>query len=127
MADLVALAERFPTVTFLMGHSGIGNIDFYGVELVRPLPNILVETSGGYTTVVEAAVDRLGAGRVLFGSEHPVQHPGVELAKFAALDLPADQWRRISWDNAVALYDRTTPQTEGGSRDRHDHPAPAAR
>ncbi|MEV6604922.1 amidohydrolase family protein [Kutzneria sp. NPDC051319] len=125
VADLVALAERFPAVTFLLGHSGIGNIDFHAVELVRPLPNILMETSGGYTTVVRAAVDRLGADRVLFGSEHPVQHPRVELAKFEVLDLPADQWRRISWDNAVALYD--SPQREGVPRDRHDHPAPATR
>jgi uncharacterized protein len=125
VADLVALAGRFPAVTFVLGHSGIGNIDFYGVDLVEPVPNIMMETSGGYTEVARAAVDRLGADRVLFGSEFPMQAPEVELAKFAALGLPVEQWHRICWDNAKALYNR--PRTEGARRDRHDNPAPATR
>jgi predicted TIM-barrel fold metal-dependent hydrolase len=103
VADLVALADRFPRVTFVLGHSGIGNIDYYAVELVAPVPNIHFETSGGYTSVVRAAVDQLGPDRVLFGSEHPLQHPDVELAKFRALSLSAADWRRIAWENAHRL------------------------
>lgn len=103
VADLVGLARRFPEVTFVLGHSGIGNIDFYALALIRDEPTILLETSGGYTCVAEAAVHRLGAGRVLFGSEYPLQHPDVELAKFRALRLPPEQWRQIAWDNAHRL------------------------
>lgn len=103
VADLVALARRFPRVTFVLGHSGIGNIDLYALTLIRDEPNVLVETSGGYTCVVEAALNRLGAGRVLFGSEYPLQHPAVELAKFQALRIPPEQWRQIAWDNAHRL------------------------
>jgi hypothetical protein len=106
VADLVALACRFPRVTFVLGHSGIGNIDYYAVELVAPVPNIHVETSGGYTGVVRAAVDQLGPDRVLFGTEYPLQHPDVELAKFRALCLPAEHWHRIAWDNAHRLLER---------------------
>ncbi|QNP74742.1 amidohydrolase family protein [Streptomyces roseirectus] len=103
VADLVTLARRFPQVSLVLGHSGVGNIDFHALTLIRDQPNILLETSGGYTRVAEAAVDRLGAGRVLFGSEYPLQHPAVELAKFRVLDLPPEQWRRIAWDNAHRL------------------------
>jgi uncharacterized protein len=124
VADLVALAERFPGVTFVLGHSGVGNIDFYGVELVAPRPNIVLETSGGYTTVVRAALDVLGPERVLFGSEFPLQHPSVELAKFAALDLTPDQWRAVAWDNAARLLD--DPRKER-TDDADRAPAPAAR
>jgi uncharacterized protein len=144
VADLAALAGRFPEVPFVLGHGGVGNIDFYGVELVAPVPNIWLETSGGYTSVLRAALDRLTPARVLFGTELPLQHPSVELAKFAALDLPADQWRQVAWDNAhrllgqrpagsvtagpVTAGPRTEgPLTEGSTRDADRHPAAAPR
>ncbi|MFG2563325.1 amidohydrolase family protein [Streptomyces sp. NPDC048496] len=103
VADLVGLARRFPQVSFVLGHSGIGNIDFYALAMIQDEPNILLETSGGYTCVAEAALSRLGAGRVVFGSEYPLQHPAVELAKFQVLRIPPDQWRQIAWDNAHRL------------------------
>jgi predicted TIM-barrel fold metal-dependent hydrolase len=111
VADLVALARRFPEVNFVLGHSGIGNIDFYALTLIRDEPNILLETSGGYSCVAEAAVNRLGAGRVVFGSEYPLQHPSVELAKFRALRLPPEQWRQIAWDNAHRLLSPVARRT----------------
>lgn len=117
VADLVGLAERFPRITFVLGHSGVGNIDYYAVDLIAPVANIHLETSGGYTSVVRAAVDRLGPDRVLFGSEHPLQHPDVELAKFRALCLPAADWRRIAWDNAHRLL-----KGNGDDPDRHAPP-----
>ncbi|WP_371530686.1 amidohydrolase family protein [Streptomyces sp. NBC_01283] len=103
VADLVGVARRFPQVNFVLGHSGIGNIDFHALTLIRDELNIVLETSGGYTCVAEAAVSRLGAERVVFGSEYPLQHPAVELAKFQVLRLPPEQWRQIAWDNAHRL------------------------
>ncbi|WP_225839282.1 amidohydrolase family protein [Streptomyces sp. NK08204] len=103
VADLVGLARRFRQVNFVLGHSGIGNIDFYALTLIRDEPNISLETSGGYTCVAEAALSRLGAGRVVFGSEYPLQHPAVELAKFQSLCLSPEQWRQVAWDNAHRL------------------------
>ncbi|MGW6022247.1 amidohydrolase family protein [Streptomyces sp. NPDC055099] len=103
VADLVGLARRFPRLRFVLGHSGIGNIDFHALTLIRDETNIFLETSGGYTCVAQAALTRLGAGRVVFGSEYPLQHPTVELAKFQALRLPPEQWRQIAWDNAHRL------------------------
>jgi predicted TIM-barrel fold metal-dependent hydrolase len=103
VADLVELARRFPNVDFVLGHAGVGNIDFHAVNLIRGEPNIALETSGGYTCVTEAACDRLGAGRVVFGTEYPLQHPAVELAKFRALRTPPERWRRIAWENAHRL------------------------
>jgi predicted TIM-barrel fold metal-dependent hydrolase len=57
---------------------------------------------------------------VLFGSEYPLQHPSVELAKFQALGVPPDQWRQIAWDNAHRLLSppahrkRIEPAIPGG-------------
>ena len=103
VADLVNLARRIPEGSFVLGHSGIGNIDFYALALIEDEPNISLETSGGYSSVAEAALRRLGADRVVFGSEYPLQHPSVELAKLRALKLEPETWQRVAWDNAHRL------------------------
>ena len=73
------------------------------MTLIAPQPNIMLETSGGYSTVLTAALERLGASRVLFGTEFPLQHPLVELAKYQALGLPDATWQQVAWDNADRL------------------------
>lgn len=103
VADLVRLAADHRDATFVLGHSGTGNIDFHAVELIAGHPNILVETSGGYTSVLRAALRTLGPDRLLFGSEYPLQHPDVELAKFDAVRVPPADWARIGWHNAHHL------------------------
>ncbi len=101
--DLVALARRHPDVSFILGHGGVGDLDLYGIGLIAPEPNILFETSGGYSFVIQAAVRRLGPLRVLFGTEYPLQHPGVELTKYRVLNLPDSVWEEIGWNNMARL------------------------
>ncbi|GAB3174262.1 hypothetical protein GCM10027059_46210 [Myceligenerans halotolerans] len=100
VADLVALARAHPDATFVLGHAGTGNIDLHALELVADVPNVLVETSGGYTSVLSAALRRLGPERLLFGSEYPLQHPQVELAKFRAVGITPDAWELVGRRNA---------------------------
>lgn len=98
--DLVALARTFPSVTFVLGHCGFVGIDLYALNTIGPERNIVAETSGCYTGVAAAAVERLGADRVLFGTDYPMQHPSVELAKLRALRLTGENRRKIVWRNA---------------------------
>jgi predicted TIM-barrel fold metal-dependent hydrolase len=98
--DLVTLAEKFPAVTFVLGHCGFIGIDTYAINKIAPVDNIATETSGSYTGIVRAALQRLGTERVLFGTEYPLQHPSVELAKLRALELSPDSWRSVMWRNA---------------------------
>lgn len=103
VADLVALASAHPGVEFVLGHAGIGNIDYLAVDLVRSQANVWFETSGGYSSVVRAALERLGPSRLLFGTEYPLQHPRVELTKFETLELTPECWQQIAWENANRL------------------------
>ncbi|MEU6219984.1 amidohydrolase family protein [Streptomyces sp. NPDC047022] len=109
VADLVRLAGAFPGTHFVLGHCGVSLIDTHALGLVADLPNILVETSGGYTHLVRLAVSRLGADRLLFAAEHPLQPPAVELAKFRALNLDPETWRRIAWENAHRILGEEIP------------------
>jgi predicted TIM-barrel fold metal-dependent hydrolase len=102
-ADLVDLARCFPPVTFVHGHCGFTGLDADGLALVAAQPNIVVETSGCFTAIARLAVARLGAERVVFGTEFPLQAPPVELAKLAALGLGADELAMVACGNAARL------------------------
>jgi predicted TIM-barrel fold metal-dependent hydrolase len=98
-ADLAALARRHPTVAFVSGHCG-----HTGLETdFAATPNVHVELSGCWTATARRAVERLGAERVLFGTEHPLQHPSVEVAKLAALGLPPRDLALVGAGNALRL------------------------
>lgn len=102
-AELADLAKSCPATTFVLGHAGTGNIDLHAISLIEEHPNVLVETSGGYTVVLSDALRRLGPRRVLFGSEAPLQHPSVELAKYRAIGVSPQEWALIAWDNAMRV------------------------
>ncbi|GGZ34450.1 amidohydrolase family protein [Streptomyces avidinii] len=91
--EYARLARRNPGVTFILGHAGRGNFDLDAAQEIRDTRNVLFETSGGFDFVIKDAVETLGAERVVFGSEFPIQHPRVELTKLALAvaeaDLPA--------------------------------------
>lgn len=109
--DLARLARRFPEVTFVWGHCGHTGLDLAGLATIEPVPNVLAETSGCLTVTARLAVERLGAGRVLFGTEYPLQHPAVELRKIDALDLtPIDRYA-VTRDNARRVLGEETTWT----------------
>lgn len=101
--DFVELAREFPRATFILGHAGIGNADFAAIETIKPVPNMLYETSGGFAHVIRTAIQELGAARVLYGSEYPLQDPRAELAKLNALGLDDESYQLISRGNAQRL------------------------
>lgn len=105
--DLAALARDFPRTQFVLGHCGFVGIDVWSVDRIRDSANISAETSGCYTRTAALAVDRLGAERVVFGTEWPIQDPLVELTKIDALNLDPDVRRRILSTNADRLLRRS--------------------
>ncbi|MBU2665136.1 amidohydrolase family protein [Actinoplanes bogorensis] len=98
--DLVRLAARFPDVTFVWGHCGHTGLDVAGLRTLAGRPNVLAELSGCLTVTARLAVARLGASRVLFGTEYPLQQPEVELCKVAALDLVPEDRSAVLGANA---------------------------
>jgi hypothetical protein len=91
------LATAYPEIRFIFPHLGsfvddwranLGLID----HLVRH-PNVHTDSSAVQRfDFLEQAVQRAGAHKLLFGSDGPWIHPGVELAKIRELRLaPADE------------------------------------
>lgn len=87
------VAPQYPDVNFIIPHLGSFGDDFRAhVQLIDQLvrfPNVYTDTSGvrRFDYLVQA-VKRAGAHKVLFGSDGPWLHPGLELCKIRLLHLP---------------------------------------
>jgi len=105
------LAEEYPDVTFIIPHLGSFADDWRAQlalidHLVRH-PNIYADTSGVRRfDLLEQAVQRAGAKKILFGSDGPWLHPAVELAKIKALNLSSEDERLILGENFLRLISR---------------------
>jgi uncharacterized protein len=105
------LAEEYPDVAFIIPHLGSFADDWRAQtalidHLVRH-PNIFTDTAGVRRfDILEQAVKRAGARKILFGTDGPWLHPMVEIAKIYALNLrPADQ-AAVLGDNLMRLVGR---------------------
>jgi len=124
LADVVGRAEvvdmlapQFPDVNFIIPHLGSFADDWRAHQqvidqLVR-YPNVHADTAGvrRFDYIVEA-IKRAGARKILFGSDGPWLHPGVELHKIRLLSLPASQEGLILGGNMLRLL-REVPELEG--------------
>jgi predicted TIM-barrel fold metal-dependent hydrolase len=102
------LAPQYPDVNFIIPHLGSFADDWRAHQqlidqLVR-YPNVYTDTSGvrRFDYIVET-VKRAGVRKVLFGSDGPWLHPGVELHKIRVLGLAPDQQALILGGNALRL------------------------
>lgn len=102
-ADVAKLARAVPNSHIIMAH--LNGHGMKGIERVHACTNIYVDTSGGDPEIgmVELACRRLGPRRVVFGSDAPIRHYGVQMGKVLGANLTEDQKRAILWDNAVRL------------------------
>jgi len=102
-ADVAALAQRHPDTMLVMAHlTGAGE---RGIADIAPYENLHVDISGGEpeSGFVELAVQRLGARRVLFGTDNPVRSYGMTLGKVLAARITARQRDLILQGNARRL------------------------
>lgn len=111
------LAEEYPDVNFIIPHLGSFADDWSAQlalidHLVRH-PNIFTDTSGVRRfDLLEQAVKRAGAKKVLFGSDGPWLHPGVELEKIYALNLSVEEEKLILGKNLLRLIGRVNFSTK---------------
>lgn len=85
--DVVALAQRFPQVRFICGHTG-GDWEL-GVRVVRPQKNVLLEFAGSdpHSGMVDYAARELGVDRLVWGGHGPSRSYATELGKVLDSDL----------------------------------------
>jgi uncharacterized protein len=101
--DVALLAERFPSVPLICGHSG-GDWEL-GVRAVRPYENVYIEFSGSdpHSGQVDYTVRDVGASRMIWGGHGPSRCYSTELSKVLDADLTHDQRLQIFGGNLRRL------------------------
>jgi len=106
-ADLARLAERHPSVNFILAHIGGGGDYAHTFQAVRDVPNIFPDLSGSGVDrgMLDSAIGALGPRRLLWGTDLTME---TGLAKLRALDvtglLSPDDVECIKWKNAVRVF-----------------------
>ena len=104
-------ASEYPDVAFVFPHLGSYAGDWKAhrglIDVLARHPNAHTDTSGvrDFDLLVET-VERAGPHKVLFGSDGPQNHPGVELAKVRLLGLAPDARRLVEGGNLLRLVSR---------------------
>ena len=102
------IATEYPDVNFIIPHLG-SFADEWKAQLafLSPLErykNIYTDTSGVRRfELIQQAIKRAGAHKVLFGSDGPWLHPGIELEKIKALHLTSDDEQKVLYKNFLRL------------------------
>jgi hypothetical protein len=125
LADVVGRAEvvemlapQYPDVNFIIPHLGSFGDDWQAQQrvvdqLVR-YPNVYTDTAGvrRFDYIVQA-IKRAGPHKVLYGSDGPWLHPGLELHKIRLLGLPREAEALVLGGNALRLIRHARVGAEG--------------
>ncbi len=120
------LAGQYPDVDFIIPHLGSFADDWRAharvIEQLARYPNVYADTSGvrRFDYLIEA-VERAGARKLLFGSDGPWLHPGLELHKIRLLGLPPADEALVLGRNLLRLIARAGGPAAAEAR-TVDHP-----
>ncbi len=119
-------AQQYADVNFIIPHLGSFADDWKAhervVEQLVRYPNVYADTSGvrRFDYIVEA-VKRAGPHKLLFGSDGPWLHPGLELYKIRLLGLPPEDEALILGGNALRLMRTVRSSRKGWPLSRHSN------
>jgi uncharacterized protein len=104
------IAERYPNIKFLLGHSCHGEWD-EAVKLARDFPNIYLELTAVFDDrgVIEKFASEAGSDRMLFGTDLPWFDPHHAVGVLLSSHISDDDRRNICYRNAVKLLKVPSP------------------
>jgi predicted TIM-barrel fold metal-dependent hydrolase len=108
IASVELLAREYPDVTWIIPHLGSFADDWRAqvlfIDQLCRHPNVFTDTSGvrRFDLLVEA-VRRAGPTKIIFGTDGPWLHPGLELEKVRALRLDPEGERLVLGGNFERL------------------------
>lgn len=118
-AQVELFATEYPTVDFIIPHLGSFADDWRAqvamIDHLERHPNVYADTSGVRRfDILLQALRRAGPEKLLFGSDGPWLHPGVELAKVKALPLSAAGFRQVCATNFLKLISKVRRRPMAG-------------
>jgi predicted TIM-barrel fold metal-dependent hydrolase len=105
-ADLARLAERHSGANFILAHIGGGGDYMHTFPAVADSPNVYPDLSGSGVDrgMLDAAIEALGAERLLWGSDLTMCTGLAKLRALDALGLSPLEIENIRWRNAARIF-----------------------
>jgi predicted TIM-barrel fold metal-dependent hydrolase len=106
------VALRYPEVSFVMVHLGLGTDNQEAIELVARLPNLYGDTSWVPPEKALQAIRECGEDKILFGTDSPIAGPDTYGAPdfypyyFQEMrdDLSRQAYEKLMFRNAIRLF-----------------------
>jgi len=101
------IAENFRELKFIIAHLGSPDDEDLAEQfiiLAKAYPAVHLDCSYCHRPwKIPEAIERLGADRVVFGSDGPLIHPTIELAKIQVCKLSESDYAKVTCDNIMRL------------------------
>lgn len=104
---LHGLAELFPRVTFIIGHAASGwSVIDLNCAIAKLYGNVMLDTTGSGLTfdAIPEMVRRVGAERIIWGTDNPFIDPRPGLGRMLLARITDDQKRLILGLNARRVF-----------------------
>ncbi len=107
--QIAQAAEACPDATIILGHAG-GYFHWKdAIRVAERYPNIFLDTSAlPYPQVIEEAVERIGASRVLYASDGPGCDPRIEVHKVKMAGLAPEDEEAVFHRSIQTILDKVT-------------------
>jgi predicted TIM-barrel fold metal-dependent hydrolase len=104
--DLARLACRHTNATFILAHIGGGGDYMHTFPAIAGVPNILPDLSGSGVDrgMLDAALEALGANRLLWGCDLTMETGLAKLRALEVIGLNAEDMSAIRWRNAARIF-----------------------
>lgn len=104
--DLSRLAARHPRVSFILAHLGGGGDWAHTLPAVRDTPNVFPDLSGSGVDrgMLDAALDVLGAQRLLWACDLTMETGLAKLRALEVIGLSNDDMADVRWRNAARVF-----------------------
>ena len=96
------LADSFPDLTLIIGHMG-KRLYEDAICVARWFDNIILETSFRSHRDIARAVKRVGANRVVYGSDMPFGVPDIEMMKVRLADITPEEKGLVLGDSMARV------------------------
>ena len=101
---VIGVLEKYPNITFIMGHSIQGQVDD-AIEIARKYPNAYLDLCDTcrLNGVVEKMVREVGAEKVVFGTDAPMQTHLFQMGCVLGAKITDAEKKLILRDNALRI------------------------
>jgi predicted TIM-barrel fold metal-dependent hydrolase len=111
------MAGRYPSVPVIVGHAGIDQGVDRAVRLALDHPNVWLDLTGpvAINGLVEVLVERVGADRLLFGTDMPFMNAALQLGSLLYARIPREDMELIIGGNAARIFGIADPALAVGA------------